>query len=479
MNADADPDGHPFRAEASSDRASVPSAGITSRSDLLVWGAAGLAAALGSLALARSMPLDGRGRVEVCGWILATLGWTVALRVAPRVRGGWRVGLVLVVLSLAVRAPWCTSDPRLSDDVERYVWEGGLVGAGIDVTRVPPDSAALAVFRVQWGDLWERVAHREVPAAYPPLTLLAHSAVVSLAGGARHGDAARAALRWTYGLCDLGVLAALLWLLRRRGLPAARACAWGWSPLVALEFLGAGHVDALAIAMLVVALALATEIDRRRGAVDAALGALLALGALAKLLPAVLLPFVARGRRRGLLLAGALGSTAIVLGGYALQVGSLPRATGLGQYALRWESFSLVFRWVEPLFGGARDESWSDPRRLARAAVALIWLAVAALAWRRRLEPARAAWWMVGALLVLTPTLHPWYLTWIVPLLALRRSLAWTWLLAVAPLLYWPVPRWRTELVWHEPTWLWPLVALPFLVLLTREALPVLRGRAP
>ena len=71
-----------------------------------------------------------------------------------------------------------------------------------------------------------------------------------------------------------------------------------------------------------------------------------------------------------------------------------------------------------------------------------------------------------AAFLVLTPTLHPWYLTWIVPFLALRQSRAWIWLAAVAPLLYWPLEGWRTEAVWHEPLWLWPLVAVPFWALL-------------
>ena len=64
---------------------------------------------------------------------------------------------------------------------------------------------------------------------------------------------------------------------------------------------------------------------------------------------------------------------------------------------------------------------------------------------------------------MLTPTLHPWYLTWIVPFLVLRPARAWTLLLFLAPLLYWPRTGWMTERVWVEPAWLWPVVALPAL----------------
>jgi hypothetical protein len=467
MNVEGAPADHPFRGEAAAKPGPVSESGRAFR----VWVGAALAIVAGSLLLARSVPLDGHGALERLGWIASALGWCVALWLAPRVGSGRPVAVVLVVAALAIRAPWSVADPGLSDDIERYVWEGGLVGVGVDVTRLAPDSPALTGFRVLWGDLWERVAHREVPAAYPPLTLLVHAAAVSLGGGGGRADQARTALRWGYGACDLVVLAALLWLLRSRGASPAQACAWGWSPLVAMEFLGAGHLDALAIALLMSTLALASGSGPGRGR-ERVLGALLALGGLAKLLPAVVWPFVARGRRPARLAIATLVTAALVLGGYALQVGTLPRPTGLEQYALRWESFSLLFRWIEPLFGGlARDESWSDPRRLARGVVLLGWLAVGLCAWRRGLGPVRATWWLVGAFLVLTPTLHPWYLTWIVPLLALYRSVAWTGLLAVAPLLYWPVPRWRTEAIWEEPVWLWPLVAGPFLVALVCEIL--------
>ena len=69
----------------------------------------------------------------------------------------------------------------------------------------------------------------------------------------------------------------------------------------------------------------------------------------------------------------------------------------------------------------------------------------------------------MGGFLLLTPTLHPWYLAWIVPFLALRPMLGWSLLVALAPLLYWPLARWRAEGVWSEPGWLWPVLVLALL----------------
>ena len=70
---------------------------------------------------------------------------------------------------------------------------------------------------------------------------------------------------------------------------------------------------------------------------------------------------------------------------------------------------------------------------------------------------------------MLTPTLHPWYLTWVIPFLALYRSRAWVFLAAVAPLLYWPLTEWHATGEWIEPVWLWPALALPFFLLLALE----------
>jgi hypothetical protein len=113
---------------------------------------------------------------------------------------------------------------------------------------------------------------------------------------------------------------------------------------------------------------------------------------------------------------------------------------------------------------------------VARALALLLYGALFLSCWLRRLEPERAAFLLLGGFLVLSPTLHPWYLTWIVPFLALFPALSWTFLLAAAPLLYWPLAGWREHGTWSEPPWLWPVLALPFLALLSVD---LARARRP
>jgi hypothetical protein len=305
---------------------------------------------------------------------------------------------------------------------------------------------------------------------------------VSLAGGAGEPRRARALLRAFYGLCDLLVCLPLAWLLRARRLPLAALTAWAWNPWIALEFAGAGHLDSGAILCTLGALACLPVHGRASPGRSAAALALLATGAGLKLLPLALVPFVLRRVHRPLL--GLLGFLVVLVLGVlplAFLSGRPPRLGGLSEYAFRWESFSLLYRWIEPLFARVFtfDERWSDPRWLARELVLVLWLALALRAWRRRHAPVRAAAGLLGAFLMLTPTLHPWYLGWIVPFLALRPALAWSALVAAAPLLYWPLVRWRGEHVWVEPAWLWPALAGPFWALAALELVRSRRAARP
>lgn len=411
----------------------------------------------GAGALALSGPLDFRRPSALGAAALASAGWLLALRLARGLGTSAWISIVVLTGALVLRLPFLVADPALSDDLPRYVWEGALVAAGEDPYASAPDSAALEPYRERWPETFAGVNHPEVPAAYPPLVQALHAGLVTLAGGPEAAGRARFLLRVFYGGCDLLACVPLLWLLGQRGRSSAWAVAWAWNPWVALEFAGSGHLDSLAVLCTLGALVCFPPRVRPAPGRAAAGLALLVLGAGVKLLPVALVPFAVRRTRRPWLAAGVLvGATALVLAPFVLATGHLPRAAGLREYAFRWESFSLLYRWVEPSFARfwAFDEGWSDPRRLARALVLVAWLGLGLHAWRRRFEPARAALWLFGGFLALTPTLHPWYLAWIVPWLALRPSLAWRGLVAAAPLLYWPVARWRAERVWEEPRWL-------------------------
>jgi hypothetical protein len=389
-----------------------------------------------------------------------------------RARRGVGTLRAVVLGAVLLRALALAADLRTSDDAWRLVWEGEVVLAGRSPYAFAPDDPALADLVLANPGLHARVNHRDVPASYPPLVQAAGAAAAAVTRVLAPGSPEFGVnlLRAEFAVLDLLLLVPLVALLRRRGLPDALALAWAWCPLAVFELGGSAHLEGLALPLLVAALA----VGERPGSCgrDAAASALFAGAVLSKLLPIALLPWFLRQGRPWLRAALVLGLCVLAWLPFLLLAGGERGVLlGLSEYALRWEGGSLVHRFVEGALAlrWERDLSWTDPRRVARALLVLTWIAWAWRTWRRERDPARAALDLFGAWLVLTPTLHPWYVLWAVPWLALRASPAFVWLALAAPLLFAPVPGWQQRGVWIEPAWVWPALALPFALLLARS----------
>jgi len=73
----------------------------------------------------------------------------------------------------------------------------------------------------------------------------------------------------------------------------------------------------------------------------------------------------------------------------------------------------------------------------------------------------RAVFWVMGTALILSPVLHPWYCTWILPLAAWRRVDAWQ-VLSVTIFAYYLFWNERLfALPWHSEPWLRGFILIP------------------
>ncbi len=376
------------------------------------------------------------------GVLVMTLGWAVGARAASR--GGSARALAVVLLAgAAARALLLAPGVPLSDDLYRYLWEGRVGNAGLDpFVHAPhaPELDALADPVIR-----PRVNHPDIPTIYPPVAQLLFRAQAAVAYRPRTP-------RVTAVLADLAGVLLLAALLRRRGRPAALAVALAWCPLAILESAGGGHVDATGAALLVGALLAA---DRSRAAPA---GALLAASALVKPMAVLLVPrLLAPGpMRRRLALAGGATLVSFVCIPYLDAGASL--VTGLRAYAEHWRFHDALYT---PLTVAG------IPPRTARWILAAAGVVAAFAVIRRPRDPLAAAGLAVAAALALSPTVHPWYGVWLVPLLPfLPRAVlpAGAVLVALLPLAY--VTPWRHAIsgAWDEPIWpraiTWGAVAL-------------------
>ncbi len=309
--------------------------------------------------------------------------------------------------------------PVYSDDVWRYLWEGRVLLAGENPFAFPPQAEALAALR---NATWERVAHGEVSSAYPP------GAMALFALVARIWEHPRA---WGLlaGACNLGVGGLMIRACRQRGVGPWAPALYLLHPLPALESAASGHLEP-------VALLFATAVFVTRGPLT---GFLAGLGALVKVLPVVLLLPLARRPRQllGLLPAMLLGAVLLlpVLDEHLLR--------GITRYYEAWAFNASLFRPLELVFG--------EHARSVAVALGAAWCVGAATVCR---DPARLLMHVGGALVLLSPVVHPWYLLWpLVPALV-RGVWPWAVLASTGLLSYAVLGSYDVDTSsWSEPTW--------------------------
>lgn len=369
---------------------------------------------------------------------------------------------------IAARLALLPLTPELSDDVYRYLWDGRVLAHGVNPYLHAPADPALSELRTPWHGL---VNHPDVPTIYPPLAQLLFAAVATA------GGATILAAKGLWLFMDLACAFLLGRVATRSGRRPGAVLLWYlWSPLLIVETAWSAHLEAAGL--LVVAGLLWADAPRasggargRNGSRDetsswrahrsrkaVGVGALLALGALVKLAPAALAPPLVR--RHGVRAAIAFALVCAV--GYAPFAGAGvgPLAQGLRIYAEHWSANAGAFALVEAVAGNPA---------VARVAVAVLVLGVAVHAARRRFSTERAMLWIFGAGLLLSPTVHPWYVLWILPVAALRSSPPFLLLSGLAFLGYWGLAAYEAAGVWPQPTWTRAAVWLPVWSLLAWE----------
>jgi hypothetical protein len=349
----------------------------------------------------------------------------------------------LILAAALFRATLLVRSPDLSDDQQRYLWDARVSAAGISPYAHAPDDPAVARLAPEEN---ARLPHRELPTIYPPVAQTAFA--LGSSGGRRP-----VALKSLFAAADV----AIVWLLVRLG-AGFGAALYAFHPLPVLEIAGQGHVDSLGVALLLASLVL---LAARRPVLS---GIAFALSVLTKYVSlGAVLPVVRRGGLRWAVSA-VLAAAAIWA---AWSRGGVVPAGSLGAYATRWEFNSVLYPGAAalvragdlPARAKAEFLEWKarhgDPKWtmrvfpyfydgfFARALLGLLLATVlAAIAWRVQ-HTARAVFASLGALLLFAPTLHPWYVLWVLPFAAWMREPAFLWLSLAVPLAYgilYPMP---------------------------------------
>jgi glycosyl transferase family 2/glycosyl transferase family 87 len=328
-------------------------------------------------------------------------------------------------------------------DVNRFLWEGSLITAGYDPYTEVASATTWAGFRDVY---WQGINQKDLRTIYPPV-------IEWLFAGVGKLWYHPVALKIAFIVFDLGSVALLLAMLAHRSQPPRLAGLYAFNPVPLIGFAAEGHFDSILIFFVLLSLWL-----RERGRTRSSWAAL-GLAIQIKLAPILLVPlFLRKGGWRTVWVCALIVVLPFLL--YAREIGTW--LSGVRHFGA-----GLGFNGpVHALLSiGTGDRTIAA----ILCAGALLCLSVVATS----LEPDRwrAAFFSIGGLIVLSPIVHYWYLSWALAFVPLFPSLSWLLLSGLIGLYFltgltpdWSIPVWARLTIW-----------LPFGLLLVREGFHVLR----
>ena len=311
---------------------------------------------------------------------------------------------IMLGLSILIRLSFFTTDPVGSDDAYRYVWDGKVQAAGINPYRYAPDDPALAGLHSSL--LPEAVNHPDMKTVYFPFSQWLFLLAFRMAGESLWG------LKALLLAAEAATVAGLLLFLAHLKLPSRLVLLYALCPLPILAFALDAHVDGFGLPLLVFGL---LYYLRGRSAIGLLL---LGLSMSVKPVALVILPVLFFQART------AADRTRVAL--IPLTVALLPFVP----YALEINPFESLttFAW-HWLFNGAFFELVNsfvqDNQRARLICVAALAVSLLLLQFARH-DILRKAAFSVFLLLLFSPVVHPWYVTWLavlLPLVPLRSGM--------------------------------------------------------
>jgi hypothetical protein len=189
---------------------------------------------------------------------------------------------IILAVAVACRLAVLFSEPYLSSDVYRYVWDGIVQHAQISPYRYVPGAPLLAFLRAPYQDIFDNINRRDYAhTIYPPAAQALFYLITAVSPTVTF-------MKTAMVLFEGVTMYALIQLLRYLGIRREQTLLYAWCPLLIWEIAGSGHIDSAVTAFI--ALALLARYRKQ----PVLTGLFLAIAILLKFYPLVLLPALYR-----------------------------------------------------------------------------------------------------------------------------------------------------------------------------------------
>ncbi|NET10032.1 MAG: hypothetical protein F6K09_15520 [Merismopedia sp. SIO2A8] len=311
------------------------------------------------------------------------------------------------------------------DDIWRYLWEGHIQNLGFSPYELAPDATALVPHHTAW---WSLINHRDTSAIYPPITQWGFRILAALTPSVW-------LFKVAFTLADLGIC----WGLSRR-FGYSNALIYAWNPLVIYSFAGGGHYDSWFVLPLVLAWITyepspqpsqplrSSQVSQssQSASPPSCWGRWLSSAVLVGIsiavkwitLPVLVFLLWQAIRKKQFQWAGWMivcGTIPLIISALPFcQLDSCPLVPVSSGFVAYGRSAELLPHLVYQLWPPSLKMNWIYALPLG---VAVLWL----LGRSRSLLQFTEGY--LSVLLLLSPVIHAWYFTWLVPLAAASRNL--------------------------------------------------------
>ncbi len=404
--------------------------------------------------------MSSRVFVPAGGYILCLAAmWLGHIALTVLWPGNWskkNSALAVLLLALLVRLLFLPQTP--SDDVNRYLWEGKILANGLSpyVYAARTESAdAAQPFRTDKDPFWSGINHPEMTAIYPPLFQL-------LMAGLSGVSYTVTAVKLMLIAFDLAIIVMILLILNFLKLDLRWSLLYALNSVIITSFAGQAHQDGTMIFFLLSAIFF--YLCRNWRLMFIALG----LSIQMKYFALLCLPFFIKRenlRHIWLLLLAGLGPFAYFF--HTDGAAMFASLTAFGQ--------NFTYNACVPFFLGFLNDNSALTGLISNSmfVILLLWGY-----WRFHPEntlnkdnsPVSGSFFALALFLLFAPTVHYWYVSWIIPFICFRPGFSWLLLTLTISFSLTVFANHSIYGNWDYPAWAQMLVWVPPLLLIIRDA---------
>ena len=354
---------------------------------------------------------------------------------------------VSIGIVLLVRASFLNSNPIGSDDVYRYMWDGKVQAAGNNPYLLTPNDARLDSLHSQL--LPAMVNHPDMKSVYFPLSQWVFYCCYRISGENIWG------YKLVLLLAEIATVIGLFLLVPKLNISPKFVLLYALCPLTVTQFALDAHLDGVGLPLLVFGLFFYLEGKKPLSYV------LFALSISIKPIAVLILPILFF-RERGISnKAQVFLVPCVVIGAQFLPyVFGSNALEGLTTFAKHWTFNGVVFETLNLYF--------DDNQKTRVICAILLCVSLLVLYWRKK-DFVDAFYFSVLLLLIFSPVVHPWYVSWLAVLLPLTRRWSGIVYASTISLTTYTILNYKLHGVWEQSAIVLALEYLPVLILLILE----------